>query len=224
MEFFLFNSKRLASGSKKKKNRRVAATVLGEVSKQNQLAGPSNQNLLRQSLRGHLLEPALTWSCTNWTIWLIWFKLNARKCKCSRKKWNICIGRTWPSLGHSLKNPIGKPFNLTSFYNSFYFKFNVFLIDREAVGELKTTTGILVNSIKGNLKNSINEEIRKATPLLVQAAHQSIQEALAKEVHGKVLKSDLHLKDAIAKLASNRAVSEGIGNVGFTFWKRKFYY
>ena len=92
-----------------------------------------------------------------------------------------------------------------------------FLIDREAVGELKTTTGILVNSIKGNLKNSINEEIRKATPLLVQAAHQSIQEALAKEVHGKVLKSDLHLKDAIAKLASNRAVSEGIGNVGFTF-------
>ena len=91
------------------------------------------------------------------------------------------------------------------------------MIDREAVGELKTTTGILVNSIKGNLKNSINEEIRKATPLLVQAAHQSIQEALSKEVHGKVLKSDLHLKDAIAKLASNRAVSEGIGNVGFTF-------
>ena len=84
--------------------------------------------------------------------------------------------------------------------------------NREAVGELKATTGILVNSIKGNLKNSINEEIRKATPLLVQAAHQSIQEALAKEVHGKVLKSDLHLKEAVAKLASNRAVSEGIAN------------
>ena len=84
--------------------------------------------------------------------------------------------------------------------------------NREAQNELKASTGMLVNGIKGNLKSSINEEIRKATPLLVQAAHQSIQEALAKEVHGKVLKSDLHLKEAVAKLASNRSVSEGIAN------------
>ena len=86
------------------------------------------------------------------------------------------------------------------------------LVNREAVSELKTTSNILVNSIKSNLKSSINEEIRKATPMLVQAANASIQEALAKEVHGKVLKSDLHLKDAIAKLASNRSVTEGIAN------------
>ena len=84
--------------------------------------------------------------------------------------------------------------------------------NREAVSELKTTSSILVNGIKSNLKSSINEEIRKATPMLVQAANQSIHEALAKEVHGKVLKSDLQLKDAIAKLASNRSVTEGIAN------------
>ena len=55
-------------------------------------------------------------------------------------------------------------------------------------------------------------QVRKATPMLVQAANVSLQEALNKEVHSKVLKSDLQLKDALQKLVSSKAVTENIAN------------
>ena len=50
------------------------------------------------------------------------------------------------------------------------------------------------------------------TPMLVQAASVSLQEALNKEVHSKVLKSDLQLKEAVQKLVSSKAVTESIAN------------
>lgn len=50
------------------------------------------------------------------------------------------------------------------------------------------------------------------TPMLVQAASVSLQEALNKEVHSKVLKSDLQLKEAVQKLVSSKAVTETMAN------------
>jgi len=82
----------------------------------------------------------------------------------------------------------------------------------EATGEMKKTTQVILNSVKTNVKNNICEEVRKATPMLVQAANVSLQEALNKEVHSKVLKSDLQLKEALQKLVTSKAVTENIAN------------
>ena len=56
------------------------------------------------------------------------------------------------------------------------------------------------------------QKVRKATPMLVQAANASLQEALNKEVNSKVLKSDLQLKEALQKLVTSKAVTENIAN------------
>merc|ERR1719483_1971289 len=82
----------------------------------------------------------------------------------------------------------------------------------EATGEMKKTTQVILNSVKTNVKNNISDEVRKMTPMLVQAASVSLQEALNKEVHSKVLKSDLQLKEAVQKLVSSKAVTESIAN------------
>merc|ERR1712223_750676 len=82
----------------------------------------------------------------------------------------------------------------------------------EATGEMKKTTQVILNSIKTNVKNNISEEVRKATPMLVQAANASLQEALHKEVNSKVLKSDLQIKEALQKLVTSKAVTENIAN------------
>merc|ERR1712223_1245998 len=78
----------------------------------------------------------------------------------------------------------------------------------EATGELKKTTQVILNSVKTNVKNNISEEVRKATPMLVQAANVSLQEALNKEVHSKVLKSDLQIKEALQKLVTSTSNGE----------------
>ena len=56
------------------------------------------------------------------------------------------------------------------------------------------------------------QKVRKATPMLVQAANASLQEALHKEVNSKVLKSDLQIKEALQKLVTSKAVTENIAN------------
>ena len=82
----------------------------------------------------------------------------------------------------------------------------------EATNEMKKTTQIILNSIKTNMKSSIHDEIIKATPVLVKAASSSLQEALSKEVHGKVLKSDMQLKEAIHKLVNSKSMTDSIAN------------
>ena len=82
----------------------------------------------------------------------------------------------------------------------------------EATNEMKKSSQVILNGIKTNVKNAINDEVKKATPKLVQAASVSLQEALNKEVNSKVLKADLQMKEALNKLVSSRAVNDSIAN------------
>lgn len=82
----------------------------------------------------------------------------------------------------------------------------------EASSEMKKTTQVILNSIKTNVKNNIAEEVRKATPLMIQAASSSLQEALQKEVNNKVLKADLQMKDALNKLVNSKSFSENVAS------------
>ncbi len=75
----------------------------------------------------------------------------------------------------------------------------------EATTEMKASTQMVLNSIKSNVKATLCEEVRKATPLLVQAASASLNESLQKEVHSKVLKADLHMKEAMNKLVISKS-------------------
>ena len=45
----------------------------------------------------------------------------------------------------------------------------------EATTEMKKTTQVILNSIKTNVKNTISDEVRKSTAVLIQAANASLQ-------------------------------------------------
>ena len=64
------------------------------------------------------------------------------------------------------------------------------------------------DTLKKIIKSVVGEEMRKATPMM----NASLQEALNKDVHGKVLKADLQLKEAVQKMASSKAVVENVAN------------
>lgn len=74
--------------------------------------------------------------------------------------------------------------------------------------EEKQQVGENNDTLKKIIKSVVGEEMRKATPMM----NASLQEALNKDVHGKVLKADLQLKEAVQKMASSKAVVENVAN------------
>jgi hypothetical protein len=67
------------------------------------------------------------------------------------------------------------------------------------------------NAVAAHLKSALNQEMRKVTPQIASATALGVQEQLSKDVHGKIVKADAQLKDAIQKLATNKIVAESIG-------------
>ena len=81
-------------------------------------------------------------------------------------------------------------------------------LKREECSNMKSNLEDNNDNVKKIVKTVVNEEIRKITPMM----NATVQDALNKDVHGKVLKADLHLKDAINKMAISKAVIENVSN------------
>ena len=81
-------------------------------------------------------------------------------------------------------------------------------LKREETSNMKTNLEDNNDSLKKIIKTVVSEEMRKVGPMM----NASMQDALNKDVHGKVLKADLQLKEAIQKMTMNKAVTESIAN------------